>query len=313
MGLEPNFPKSNTPQARPKGKLLVAVLLGLLTFVVTPLVAVIIAVPFIFLGKISEGLNPIIFVAAILGLRELGGFFAAQFTLTVFVSLLGDGAVAAISWFINRSKKLAAVTFVSAVIFQCVSDLIIFPVVVQRSRETMLAGIESEKSYQQLARIGNVSFDVQEPYSDVEMDNRRPEYGRLYKKLQIVIPVSVSQAGTYQMHVRYSFSKAGETGSTSMRNVTEPLGVGEHTVKIEFSAHEISSYGFWSPASVGGTAEVQLSYLASGEELLGKIDSSGPVDTKILEHFLKEEGLDTRAVRTRPAIHKFIERKEVHF
>lgn len=312
--MDSNFPNQNIPEAQsPKGKLPVAILLGLLTFVVTPVVAIIVAVPFFFLGKISESFNPIVIIAGIFGLRELGGFFAAQFILITFLALLGDFGTAIISWFINRSKKLATITFVSALIFQFVSVAVVLPATIRKSQETIQSGIESEKSYQQFAQIGDVSFDVQEPYSDVEIGNRHPEYGPMYKKLRILIPVSVSQPGTYQVNVRYSFSKGGESGNAPMRDATATLGIGTQTMQVEFLAHEISSYGFWSPASVGGIAEVQLSYLASEKELLDKIGSDSTIDQKILEQFLKDEGLDKREAQTKPTINKFIERKEIHF
>lgn len=310
---ESNFSNPDLPSEKPKGGLLLAILLGLLTFVVTSVIALVIAIPFFFLGKVSESFNPIVIIAGIFGLRELGGFFAAQFILILFFALLGDLGTAVISWFINRSKKIATVTFFSALIFQIVAVAIVLPVTLKKSQETMNAGIKSEKSYQQFAKIGDVTFDVQEPYSDIEIGNRHPEYGSMYKKLQIVIPVSVSQAGTYQVNVRYSFSKAGEMGSAPMKDATETFGIGEHTMKVEFLANEISSYGFWSPAFVGGTAEIQLSYLTSEKELLDKINSDSAIDKKIREQFLKDEGLDTREAQTKPTINKFIERKKVHF
>jgi hypothetical protein len=186
---------------------------------------------------------------------------------------------------------------------------------IKDSQETMRAGIESEKSYQQFAKIGNASFDVQEPYPDAEIGNRHPEHGPVYKKLLIVVPVSVSQAGVYQVHVRYSFSKAGESGSTRINEATETFGVGEHTMKVEFLAD--GTYGFWSPASVGGTVDILLTYLASEKELLDKITSGinpdSAIDKMVQKQILKDVGLDTREVKTNPTINKFIERKEVHF
>ena len=312
--MDTNFPNPNIPEAQPsKGRLPVAILLGFLTFVVTPVVAIIVAIPFFFLGKISESFNPIVTIAGIFGLRELGGFFAAQFILIAFLVLLGDFGTAIISWFINRSKKLATVTFVSALIFQFVSVAIVLPATIRKSHETIQSGIAREQSYQQYAQIGDVSFDVQEPYSDIEIGNRHPEYGPMYKKLRISIPVSVSQPGTYQVNVRYRFSKAGESGSAPMKEAVGTSGIGQQTMQVEFLAHEISSYGFWSPASVGGIAEVQLSYLASEKELLDKIGSDSTIDQKILEQFLKDEGLDKREAKTKPTINKFIEKKEIHF
>ena len=312
--MDTNFPNQSIPETQPpKGKLPVAILLGLLTFVVTPVIAIVVAIPFFFLGKISESFNPIVIIAGIFGLRELGGFFAAQFILIAFLALLGDFGTAIISWFINRSRKLATITFVSALVFQVVSVAIVLPATIRKSQETIQSGIESEKSYQQFAQIGDVSFDVQEPYSDIEIGNRHPEYGPMYKKLRILVPVSVSQPGTYQVNVRYSFSKAGETGSTPMRDAMATLGIGTQTMQVEFLANEITSYGFWSPASVGGTADIQLSYLASEKELLDKINSDSAIDKKILEQFLKDEGLDKREAQTKPTVNKFIERKEIHF
>ena len=135
----------------------------------------------------------------------------------------------------------------------------------------------------------------------------------MYKKLRILIPVSITQPGVYQVKVQYSFSKAEESGSTPVRGVTATFGVGEHTMTVEYFAHEISSYGFWSPASVGGIADIQLFYLASEKELLDKTGSDSEIDDEILEQFLKDEGLDKGEARTKPTINKFIERKEVRF
>ncbi|MFO8082903.1 MAG: hypothetical protein R6U27_01135, partial [Desulfobacterales bacterium] len=150
-------------------------------------------------------------------------------------------------------------------------------------------------------------------YSDIEIDNLHPEYGLIYKKIQINIPVSVSQAGFYQVHVQYSFSKANKTASTPMKNTTKSFGVGENTMQVEFLAHEISNYGFWSPASVGGTVDIQLSYLASEKELLDTINPDSAIDKKVLDQFLKDEGLKTRVAKTKPTINKFVERKAIQF
>lgn len=292
---------------------LLAVFWGLLAFVVTPLVAIVILLPFLLLGKISESFNPTIIISKIFELRGLGGFFTAQFTVIGVSAVIGAFATAIISWLINHSKKLATITFVSALIFQFVSVAIIFTLTIKDSKETMMAEIRSEKVYLHFAKIGNVGFEVKEPYSDIEIDNLHPEYGLLYKKLQINIPLSVSQAGVYQVHVQYSFSKANKTGGTPMKNTTKSFGVGEHTMQVEFLAHEISNYGFWSPASVGGTVDIQLSYLASENELLDKISSDSAIDKKIFDQFLKDEGLKTRLAKPKPTINKFVERKAIQF
>lgn len=308
--MDNNYSNQNIPELRSwKGRLPISILLGFLTFVITPLFAI----PFFFLSKLSENSNPISIIASILGLRELGGFFVAQLILITFFALLGDIGTSIVSWFINRSKKLATVTFVSALLFQFLLAAILLPATIRKSQEAIKSGIEGEECYQKYAQIGVVSFDLKEPYSEVEIDNRHPEYGPLYKKLLIYVPVSVFQPGTYQINVRYSFSKAGESGGAPVKEIIETLGVGQRTMQVAFLAHEISSYGFWSPAHVGGTAEVKLSRLASEKELLHKIGSGPKLDQTIMEQFLKDEGLDQGETQTKPAISKFIERKEIRF
>lgn len=312
-----NIPNQGAPEALPKGKLPIAILLGLLTFVVTPITSTVIAIPFFFLGKLSESSPTVIFMH-IFGLRELGGYIIAYFLLFGFLVLLGDFTTAVITWFITRSNRLATVTFFSALTFQIVLAAIVVPMAIKESGNTMEAGIASERSYQQAAKIGNAGFTLHEPYSDVEIGNRHPEYGPLYKRLHVVVPVSVSKAGVYQAHVQYSFSKAGEWGSARMKDVTETFGVGEHTMEVEFIAD--GSYGFWSPASVGGTAVIQLTYLVSEQELIDKYNADPSIDKKILEKILKDKekllkgrGLDTRDAQIEPTISQYVERKEVHF
>ncbi len=95
---ESNSPSQNIPETRSKRQLLLAISFGLLTFVVTPLVTIAIALPFLLLGKVPEAFNPIIFISEISELRGLGSFFAAQFILIGFFALIGDFATAIISW-----------------------------------------------------------------------------------------------------------------------------------------------------------------------------------------------------------------------
>ena len=163
---ESNSPNQDIPKTRSKRQLLIAISLGLLTFVITPLVTIAIVLPFLLLGKVSEAFNPIIIISKISGLQGLGGFFAAQFILIGFFALAGNFATAIISWLINHSKKLAAVTFLSALTLQFVALAIILPMTIRQSQRTMVAGIEHEKAIQQFAEIGNISYEVQEPYSD---------------------------------------------------------------------------------------------------------------------------------------------------
>jgi len=306
---ESNFSNPVPPDKKPKGGLLLAILLGLLTFIVTGVIALVIAIPFFFLGKVSESFNPIVIIAGIFGLRELGGFFAAQFILILFFALLGDFGTAIISWFINRSKKLATVTFFSALIFQIIAVAIVLPATLKKSQETMNAGIEREKSFEQYATIGNVSFETQEPFSESRGINGKLVEVSLFKKLVIVVPISVSRTGIYQVNVQYSDS---EIGSTPMKDVKQTLNVGDNTIKVEFLSNESREYGYVSPKSVGGTAQIQLSYLASQQELLDSLKSDNTTDPKVLQQFMKDEGLD-QGVNSNPTVNKFVGRKEVQF
>lgn len=97
-----------------------------------------------------------------------------------------------------------------------------------------------------------------------------------------------------------------------MKDVKQNLVVGENTINIEFLPNESRKYGYVSPKSVGGTAQIQLSYLASQKELLDNLKSGNTTDPKILQQFMKDEGLD-QGVSSDPTVNKFVERKEVQF
>lgn len=306
---ESNFSNQNIPETQPKKKILVAILLGLLTFVITPVIAFIIAIPFFFLGKVSGIFNPIGIIAGIFGLRDLGGFFAAQIILIGFFALIGDLGTAMVSRFINRSKKLVVITFVSALIFQVGSVAIFLPPALKKSQQAMQRGIEREKSFGQYAEIGDVTYEVQGVDPGLNFNNPHPEFGDIYSKLKILVPISVSRAGTYQVNAQYSDR---EIGSTPMKDVTQTFDVGTHIIKIEFLPNESRDYGYSSPKSVGGKAEIQLSYLASQKELFESLKSDNTIDQKALRQFMKDEGIDRRA-NSKSMVNKFVGRKEVQF
>lgn len=309
MTPESDFSTPILANEKPKGGVLPAILLGLLTFVVTGVTALVIAIPFFFLGKISESFNPIVIIAGIFGLRELGGFFAAQFILLALFALIGDFGTAVISWFINRSKKLASITFVSALIFQVVAIVFILPAALKKSQETMNAGIRREKSYEQYARVTDVSFELQEPFSESRGINGKLVEVSLFKKLILVVPLSVSRAGTYRVNVEYSDN---EIGSTLMKDAVGVLTIGTHTIRVEFLANESREYGYASPGSVKGTAQIQLFYLVSKKELLSSLKSASAVNQKALQRFMKDEGLN-RGTSPDSTVNKFVERKKVQF
>jgi hypothetical protein len=289
--------------------LLQAIALGLLTFVVTGVIAFVIAIPYFLLGTAAAGLDPITIIAGIFGLRELGGFFAAQFILILLIALLGDFGTAIISWFVNRSGKLAAVTFVSALAFQVIAVAVVVPATMKMSQAIMEAGSEHESAFERYAIIGEVTFELQEPFTDSRgIDSRLVEVS-LFKKLILVVPISVSRAGPYNVFARYT--DHSEFGETLVKEVRQTLSAGSNIVRIEFLPHQSRQYGYPSPKSVGGSAEIQLSYLVSRKALLGSLVSDRIIDQKILQQFMKDEGLDKGA---KPAIvNKFVGRKEVQF
>jgi hypothetical protein len=308
----------DSPAAQSKKRLPIAIMLGLLTFVVTPVTSVIVAAPLFLLGKISGDVSPTVVVANLLRLREITGYLAAYFLLIAVFALIGDLATAAISWLINRSRKLAFITFVSAFLFQGMLVAVVVPLTTKKSQKDVEAVIARERSYQKMAGVGDVRYEVQEPYTDAEIRNSRPEFGRLHRKLRIVVPVSVSQAGAFRVTARYSWSRAGEWGSTRMKEEMKTLDVGEHQFEMEFVAD--GSFGFWSPKYVGGTAEIKLYYVQSEQEVHDALSADPSIDEKQLallseerRKLLKSAGIDNQTDKTKPTLNRYIERKEVNF
>ncbi len=300
---ESNFSNPVPPDKKPKGGLLLAILLGLLTFVVTGLLALVVIILFL-----PFGIN----LATILVAGFWGGYIVLQFALFILFALLGDFGTAVISWFINRSKKLASITFVSALIFQIIAIAVVIPATLKKSQETMNAGIAKEKSYTQYATINYVSVDPQEPFKFSYALNGKMTEVTLFKKLVFNIPVTVSQAGSYDVNVQYTSDSSFYANSDSSPNTKQILDIGNHVVKIEFVAGAAPNLGYELPSSVHGRALVQLDYLASKNELLDSMRSDNTVDQKVLQQFMKDEGLDQGA-SSNPTVNKFVGRKEVQF
>jgi uncharacterized protein YacL len=121
MITESNFPNTNLPNKKPKKGLILAILLGLLNIIITPVIVFLTLYLSEFLSKISEIFHPIaiigLIIAVIFGLKGLDVLITAYIILMVLLGIIGAFITAKISWFINRSKKLAFITFVSASIF----------------------------------------------------------------------------------------------------------------------------------------------------------------------------------------------------
>lgn len=274
MDSAPILPNQVLPDEKPKGNLVIAILLGLLTFIVTGILAVVLMVIFLPF-KIN--------IAALLLVGAWGGYAAIQLGLFILFALLGDFGTAVISWFVNRSKKLASITFVSALIFQIIALAVVIPATLKKSQETMNAGIAEEKSYTQYAIIGDITVDPQEPSNFSYALNGKLIETTLFKKLVFNIPVAVSHIGVYKVNVQYTSNSSFYANSNSSPSTKQIFDVGNHVIKIEFIAGVAPNLGYELPSSVHGRVSVQIDYLASTKELLDSLKSDNTVDQKILQ------------------------------
>lgn len=284
---------------------MIAALLGLLTFVLTPLVAVLLALPFWLLGEAVQAYSPLLLLARLFALQGLTGFFLAQFLLIAGLALTGDSLAALLSWRLSRSMRLAALTFVSAMGLQIAAVTLFSPVP---------SGMPSPGAdpFQGRAAIGEVTAAVGEAYREVEITNRHPEFGPLHKRLRITVMLSVGEPGAYLVTVRYGFARNGARGGTPQKRIARQLEAGEQRAEFTFEANEAhGSYGYWAPAKSGGEAEVQLFYLASRDELLARLRADTSIDEDLLARLVEDEGLsgggDGRTVN------KFVARKTIQF
>jgi hypothetical protein len=88
------------------------------------------------------------------------------------------------------------------------------------------------------------------------------------------------------VHVQYSYSKGSEWGNPPSKEVTTTLDVGEHRIELEFDSD--GSFGYWSPALVGGKAEIGLYYLVSQQQMLDEMNADSSIDKQYLAQFLED-------------------------
>ncbi len=220
---------------------------------------------------------------------------------------------------VEKNKKRAALIFWLSLLclaggaFFSVTRLVsIYVATLSATKEasTEAGAITStEPHYENYATIGDVSFETQEPFSEKQGINGQLITVSLFKKLQILVPISVTQAGTYQVNLQYGDEKIG---TAPMKVITQALHVGSNIVTIEFLADESREYGYVSPKSAGGVAQVQLGYLVSKKELMGSLKSNNAINQKILEQFMKDEA-SNQGVNSNATVNKFIVKKEVQF
>ncbi|MBI3440403.1 MAG: hypothetical protein HY052_01120 [Proteobacteria bacterium] len=203
------------------------------------------------------------------------------------------------------------VTFVSALVFQSIYVAISLPRSFRHSEETLNADLEREKSFEQYATIGDVSFDLQEPYSDKRGINGELVELSLFRHLAIIVPISVTHPGVYQIYLQYHDNTVGGNNEFE-KEVTQDLHIGSNMLRIEFPWNESRGFGYASPKIAKGGARIQLSYLASPQELFGNLKPGSSVERNILQKFMKERGFD-KGLSSTSHINQFVSQKQVQF
>ncbi len=290
-----------------------AIFFGFLTFIISPITATIILSPYIIFIKVSgqtevpEAFNPIIIIGNLLNLEGLGGYFVLTFIFLGLFLLLGDFVTAIISYFIYHSKKLALITFVSALIFQILALGIILPYQTFKSQRILDEGKKYEESFKTYANIGdNIDLRVSNLFSKVELaaQHRQMEsyLGKLYKKLDINISINISTPGEYMLIVQYNYSDGKVTGE-ERKEVIKKLSKGSHNIKLEFPGWD---NGFLKPETVSGKIKMELFYLQSSDELMQELKSDRLANQNDLDEFLKNHKISNK-------INKSVDKKEIIF
>ncbi|TVQ85544.1 MAG: hypothetical protein EA357_00500 [Micavibrio sp.] len=120
------------------------------------------------------------------------------------------------------------VLFFGVAVFSAILLIAATPAAAMSSKPSNQEAIEKSRraahSHAGYAAFGDhVTYTSGEAYSDVEIGNRRPEYGLKYKSLTFHIPVAAAKPGLYRVHLKYAFSKDGVSGRTDGRMRTAAL------------------------------------------------------------------------------------------
>lgn len=241
---------------------------------------------------------------AMLLFGALGGYFALQFGLLILFALLGDVGAALISWKINGSKKLALITFFSALIFQIISVTVFFKSGVEDSHKSMNEAITEEKSYTNYAKIIDISVEAREPFKFLYALNGKMTEVDLFKKLIFNISVNVLEAGTYEFYLTYNDGSDFDADSKSSPRVEKTLQVGHNNITIEMIAGSAPNLGYELPSAVASLATVQVGYLVSKKELMASTKFVNKTDEKLSMEIINNAD---------EVISKFVEKKQKQF
>jgi hypothetical protein len=234
-----------------------AVLLGALTFVVTPLAALLVAVPFLIMTGFRQG-AAVELIAKAFRLEGLGGFFGAMMILGGLFWLLGCLAMGFVSWRIYRDQRLVALTVVSAFGFQIVRTILSFTIATVTGGHDA-AGQDSafamvQRQIEGYAALGTPQVTVRGRHDDWGDDYL--EFGPYYEFLDVSLPILVRRPGNYHLEVRYQGGHPELYSSGAGLDTTLALGVGSDTLRLGFRP---SMYR--SPEYTGGSARAEMRYM----------------------------------------------------
>ncbi|MEO8638131.1 MAG: hypothetical protein ABI430_04500 [Candidatus Taylorbacteria bacterium] len=174
----------------------------------------------------------------------------------------------------------------------------------------------SEEQYKKYARIGTVSTEFKEPFSERQGINGKLVTVSLYRKLEINVPIIVQYAGNYEISVDYGANNNDDIYSSyvSQQTKNQFLNIGENLISFDFVADSNTSVSSYSTVP-NKALKIQLLYLATRDE----IDAQNKQDAEKMsleykrlveraqEQYLKDYG------QLPSTVLKFVETKEILF
>src|SRR3989338_4481956 len=291
-----------TPQLvqQPKEKIGKAVLFGLLSVIVTPILAWVLF-PFIGSGEIS--------ILGIISGIGAGPLLAPFFLISVVVT----GLVAQI---VLKSKRLTLITFCSA----CVIQIALFAwlayiglKVINFNAHTATASAtdsnnpdtvvcQGECIYTQYVKIGVPSVAFKEPFDFSYAINGKMDTAQVYKRAEVNIPLTVQHNGNYEIIADY-----GDSSQTK----NEHLETGERVLRFEFVHGNYDKYGWLDKEK--DILRIRLSYLATNDELIAQMNQETAEQNPAMQELArKAQEQFFKDFKNLPAtVRKFVTDKEI--
>lgn len=304
-----------------KKKILKSVFFGLLSVIITPILAWII-LPFIQSGELSIlgvlsgiGAGPFLapfFLIAILGAFALSGqpLYLALILPLLLISVVVTGLIA---WFILKSKRLAIITFYSAVVIQIALfswlayiGLKVIPPTKQLGATTTnnpdVVACQGECVYTQYAKIGVPSVAFKEQFDFSYAINGQMDTARVYKKAEVQIPLTIQRNGNYEIIADYGYSS---------QTKNEYLEIGERILSFEFVHGNYDKYG-WSDKEKD-ILRIRMSYLATKEELITQMNQENAEQNPAMQALTRraQEAFFNDNKNLSTTVRKFVVDKEI--